>query len=147
MARVTATGTLDSRPMRLCRALVASGLLLAGCDSGGIDPSRTTVAGNWAGRASGIETADFILVLIQAGSSLTGTGEVFLPGNGNRFPLDATGSMTGLDVALTIQLRRGGPAISYAGSVDRLTITGRLNGGDIQHDGPFSNTPLTLTKQ
>jgi hypothetical protein len=58
-----------------------------------------------------------------------------------------TGSITGLNVALSIQLRRPGPAISYEGSVDRLTITGQLNGGDIQRGGPFSNTPLALSKQ
>ena len=61
----------------------------------------------------------------------------------------ATGSVIGSSVDLTVQLRspRAGPAITYTGPVNGATILGRLNGGNIQHDGPFTNTPLTLTKQ
>jgi len=89
------------------------------------------------------------MALVQSGTNLTGTGDVFFPGDGNRFAFDVTGSSDGSNVSLTIQLRppRQGPAITYAGPVNGSMILGRLNGGNIQHDGPFLNTPLTLSSQ
>lgn len=129
-------------------------LFVAGCSSSGgsstpTSPSTASLTGTWVGRASGIEIADFTMALVQSGTSVTGTGDVFFPGDGNRFAFDVTGSNDGSTVSLSIQLRqpRQGPAISYAGPVNGSMILGRLNGGNIQHDGPFTNTPLTLSSQ
>lgn len=108
--------------------------------------SVSSVSGTWTGRASGVETADFTLALTQVGTSVTGTGEVSFPGDQNRFAFDVTGSLPGSTITLTIQLRQR-PPISYTGSVDGQAIRGRLNGGNIQHDGPFGDTPLTLDKR
>jgi hypothetical protein len=123
---------------------------VTGCGTGTVtDPTGTTVSGTWTGRANGIEPADFTLVLSQSGTTVTGTGNIFFPGDGQRYLFDVTGSTTGSGFTVTLQLRPPPqrPSISYAGSWDAKGMTGRLNGGDLQHDGPFADTPLSLTKQ
>ena len=147
-------------PHRLLCSLGATLLFLVplviACGSNGDDaasstgPTGTSLSGTWTGRASGTETADFTFTLTQTSGSVTGTGAVSFPGDGSRFAFDATGAGTGSNVELTIQLRapRQGPAITYSGKLDgSVTMRGNLNGGNIQHDGPFTSTPLTLNKQ
>ena len=143
---------MNTRPRvhHVLGAVLVVQLLVAGCGSGGGADSTApsgTLSGTWVGRASGTETADFTLALAQSGSSVTGSGNVFFPGDRNQFSLDVAGSTTGESVELTIRVASRGSPVTYVGKRDGPVIRGRLTGGNIQHDGPFTDTPLELARQ
>ena len=137
---------MNVRAVALAVAIAAA----AGCGGGGDTPAspsgESSLSGLWTGRANGIEPADFSMSLTQNGSAIAGSGQVFFPGDQTRLTLSITGSLSGAAVTLNIQ-----PAsramVNYQGTLDGRAIAGRLNGGDVQHDGPFVNTALTLLRQ
>lgn len=129
--------------------LVVSGACASGSSSGSTPSSPsgvTELTGSWTGRANGVEPADFSLSLTQSGAVISGSGQVFFPGDQSRLTLSVAGTASGSSVTLRIQ-PGARSVVTYQATADGRTMSGWLTGGDIQHDGPFSNTSLTLQRQ
>lgn len=146
--------SIVSSGMWVC-GLAAVLLTAAGCggaQSNPVAPSPAVAAGGtWSGRSQGVEPTDWSMTLSQSGTTVNGTGTNQGLTDKTTKIFDVTGSFSTPNLNLTIQIRPTSadpvrPAISYVATISGNTITGTLNGGNIQHDGPFVNTALVLTK-
>jgi hypothetical protein len=115
--------------------------LLTACGSDGpaapAAPEPINVSGQWSGPMGGGVT--LLLTLSQAGSSVSGSGN--MSGPGGAIAMSASGTYVEPNLSLTLSAQ-GYEDMNFTGkTVTRTSISGTLNGSG------FVNQPITFTKQ
>jgi len=100
----------------------------------GCTAPEPTATGLWGGEAAGLAVS---LALVQVGSNVSGSG--MLSATDVSVPLSVNGTITGLDLSLTLD----------TGIIGGIALVGRLRGDRIigtLNGQAFSNHQLTLTR-
>jgi hypothetical protein len=131
---------------------------VAACSKDSTGPSTLDVTGNWTATPTGDFTpggsATINLALSQSGSTVTGTGTISDPTSPPPGNFTVTGTVTGANVALTIQVQPqvyqnatidvDVPAAPFNGILTSSTMNGTLTIGDPGHTITFL---VNFTKQ